>query len=171
VYASFLEMESLWIDSMWSRLSCILAKEAQDAKYSYVEYTRVLLRHLYAEVNQGFALETAAGAVFFFLPKVILLGDNEGLRALSGAKGSSGAKPSLQCCNILSQGRPVPPLHASITEPDSAKLRAQSAEGIQEILRHFAACTTKKSVQDAETALGWNAEMLRLSVFPCYQTG
>jgi hypothetical protein len=54
---------------MWLPLSCILAKEAQDAKYSYVEYTRVLLRHLYGEVNQGFALETSAGAVLVFLPK------------------------------------------------------------------------------------------------------
>ena len=58
----------------------------------------------------------------------------------------------------------MPPLHASITEPDSAKFRAQSAQGIQDILRHFESCTAKKSIQEAETALGWNAEMLRVSV-------
>ena len=128
VFASFLEVDALWIDSMWLPLSCILAKEVQDAKYSYVEYTRVLLRNLFDEVNQGFAVDTSSGPVLVFLPKVVLLGDHEGLRALSGAKGSSGAKPCLHCCNVLSQGRPVPPLHANITESDPSKFRPQTDE-------------------------------------------
>ena len=152
VFASFLELDALWIDSMWLPLSCILAKEVQDAKYSYVEYTRVLLRNLYDEVNQGFAVDTSSGPVLVFLPKVVLLGDHKGLKALSGAKGSSGVKPCLQRCNVLSQGRPVAPMHANITESDRSKFRPQTEEGIKEILRHFAACTTKKSLQESETA-------------------
>jgi len=116
IFACFLEIEALWIDSMWLPVSCILAKEAQDAKYSYVEYTRVVLRHIHGEVQNGFALDASEGPVLVFLPKIILLGDHEALRALSGAKGSSGAKPCLKCCNILSQNRHIPPLHACITE-------------------------------------------------------
>ena len=108
IFASFLEIEALWIDSMWLPVSCILAKEAQDAKYSYVEYTRVVLRHLHGEVQNGVALDASEGPVLVFLPKIILLGDHEALRALSGAKGSSGAKPCLKCCNILSQNRHTP---------------------------------------------------------------
>ena len=164
IFACFLEIEALWIDSMWLPVSCILAKEAQDAKYSYVEYTRVVLRHIHGEVQNGFALDASEGPVLVFLPKIILLGDHEALRALSGAKGSSGAKPCLKCCNILSQNRHIPPLHACITEANSANFLPQTGEGLREILRHFDSCRTKKSLQEAETALGWNAEMLRRSV-------
>jgi hypothetical protein len=164
IFACFLEIEALWIDSMWLPVSCILAKEAQDAKYSYVEYTRVVLRHIHGEVQNGFALDASEGPVLVFLPKIILLGDHEALRALSGAKGSSGAKPCLKCCNILSQNRHIPPLHACITEANSANFLPQTEEGLREILRHFDSCRTKKSLQEAETALGWNAEMLRRSV-------
>ena len=57
----------------------------------------------------------------------------------------------------------MPPLHASIAEPDSTKFLPQTAQGLQDILRHFDSCTTKKSLQEAEVALGWNAEMLRRS--------
>ena len=106
-YFTFWEFPLLHVESLWLPLAVIRANEVAKAGSSYAEVTKVLLEHVYDEVEDGMALSIDGQAEMVFVRKVILLNDHEGLRAVSGSKGASGTKPCFACCNVLANGKPA----------------------------------------------------------------
>ena len=132
---------------------------------SYAEVTKVLLEHVYDEVEDGMALSIDGQAEMVFVRKVILLNDHEGLRAVSGSKGASGTKPCFACCNVLANGKACPRGYVTIQEMDVSLFVPQTDAGLEEIKKYFDACTTKQALNKAEVCLGWNARELGRSIF------
>ena len=164
-YFTFWEFPLLHVESLWLPLAVIRANEVAKAGSSYAEVTKVLLEHVYDEVEDGMALSIDGQAEMVFVRKVILLNDHEGLRAVSGSKGASGTKPCFACCNVLANGKACPRGYVTIQEMDVSLFVPQTDAGLEEIKKYFDACTTKQALNKAEVCLGWNARELGRSIF------
>ena len=96
-YIAFLEQEILFLDSLWLTLCVMLANEAQQCKHGYSSVVRKQLEFIREETKHGFPLQIGDEHSLVVLKNVLLLGDHDGLRSLTGAKGASGLKPCLEC--------------------------------------------------------------------------
>jgi hypothetical protein len=163
VYASFLELPCLFVDSMWLPLSAQRADDVSAHETSYAEIMRHLLEAIYVETECGLPICIESCGHLVFIDRVLLLNDHEGLRSVIGAKGSAAMKPCCHCSNVLSLGRACPPGYTDISEMSPSKFVRQTDKGLMDIRNHFAMCATKKEKKDAETMLGWNADNLEKS--------
>ena len=118
---------------------------------------RKQLEHIREETKHGFPSEIDGEYSLVVLKSVLLLGDHDGLRSLTGAKGASGLKPCLKCCNVLALNRSARN-HCDISEPDISKCQFQTQEKFQDILSYLRVCRTKKDLAEAETLTGWNLD-------------
>ncbi|CAE7372097.1 unnamed protein product [Symbiodinium sp. CCMP2592] len=95
---------------------------------------------------------------------MLMLADHEGMRALSGWKGSSGYRPCFKCANVVSLGGARPASFVDIANSDITRLRPLSHADLCEIrqkLDSLSSTTTK--LQEAEKLLGWKLEELSKS--------
>ena len=165
VYVSFLELQVLHKETLWLPICVILAKEINAMKCTYSDYTRLLLEDIRSSTADGFPVELIdKEAWMVFIDRLLVLGDHEGLRSLSGCKGAAGAKPCCKCSNVVANGREVPEKHVGIYELEVAKFARQTTASLAEILDHLQACLTKKERQSAEVALGWKTDTLQRSM-------
>eukprot|EP00435_Cladocopium_sp_Y103_P055415 s510_g18.t1 len=148
---------------MWLPVAAVRAEDVGAHETSYAEIMRHLLEAWYEETECGFPVCIYSKSQLAFIDRVILLNDHEGLRSVSGAKGSAGAKPCCHCTNVLSLGRECPPGYTDISEMSPSKFVRQTDEGLMDIRSHFATCRTKKEKKECETMLGWNADNLEKS--------
>eukprot|EP00434_Breviolum_minutum_P046029 symbB.v1.2.041418.t1/scaffold8155.1/size7492/1 len=156
-YIAFLEQEILFLESLWLTLCVVRANEAQQCNHGYCQVVRKQLEHIREETKHGFPLEIDGNYSLVVLKKVLLLGDHDGLRSLTGAKGASGLKPCLKCSNVLALNRSAKK-HCDISEPNISKCQFQTQERFQDTLSYLRACRTKKDLAEAETLTGWNLE-------------
>ena len=164
IYFSFLELEILFLESMWLPLSNTRAAEIVAHGWTYSEYTRCILEEIHKAVRDGFAVCFPSGDPWMiFLPHVMILMDHEGLRSMSGAKGSSGKKPCFCCTNVLGMQWDLPANHVSIAETDCTQFRLQTDAGLRATLQHLQSCDTRKELEAAEVALGRNCHALQNS--------
>ena len=160
-YIAFLEQEILSLESLWLTLCVVRANEGQQCKHGYCSVIRKQLEHIREETKHGFPLEIDGEySLVTVLKSVLLLGDHDGLRSLTGAKRASGLKPCLKCCNVLALNRSARN-HCDISEPDISKCQFQTQDKFQDILSYLRVCRTKKDLAEAETlprgsnALDW----------------
>ena len=165
MYASFLELPVLFVDSLWVPLSAVRADDVSTHATSYAEVMRHLLESVREETEHGITVCFADGAQLFFIERVLLLNDHEGLRSVTGAKGSAGVKCCCHCINVLSLGRNCPPGYYDISEVHSSNFVQQTDDGLAAVQRRLATCQTKKELAQVETLLGWNADSLSKSIF------
>ena len=154
-YLAFLEQEMLFLDSLWLTLCVMLANEAQQCMHGYSSVVRKQLEFAREETKHCFPLQIGDEHSLVVLKNVLLLGDHDGLRNLTGAKGASGLKPCLKCSNVLGLNRRAGN-HCDISEPHVKKCQFQTQEKFQDILSYLNACATKKDLAEAETLTGWN---------------
>ena len=162
-FFAFLEMPALHLDALWLPFAAMLASSVKQAGATYVAVLRALLEATRREVEVGFPVDVAGEPKLLFIEKVILLGDHEGLRSLSGCKGASGFKPCLKCTNVLAKGKTGPVGYVGIACADAARFSPQTDSGLRETLRYLKGCRNKKALQESETLLGWSAAALAVS--------
>ena len=157
-YIAFLEQEILSLESLWLTLCVVRANEGQQCKHGYCSVIRKQLEHIREETKHGFPLEIDGEySLVTVLKSVLLLGDHDGLRSLTGAKRASGLKPCLKCCNVLALSRSARN-HCDISEPDISKCQFQTQDKFQDIVSYLRVCRTKKDLAEAETLTGWNLD-------------
>eukprot|EP00435_Cladocopium_sp_Y103_P038832 s1836_g10.t1 len=142
-------------------MSVLRTAEMQRVQGGIATALRAILECWYDECETGIALDLGDGPRLHFIQKVLLLADAEGLRALSGTKGSSGTKPCLKCSNVLSHAAAevgLPEGHTSLAETSYAALKLLTQDRLAAILRYMQTLRTKKAVAEAETLLGWNLD-------------
>ena len=164
IYASFLELNVLFLDSCWLPLSNKRTNEITEEEYSHAEYLRCVLEAVHDAAQHGIAITLQQGASLLWISKVIVLGDHEGLRAFAGCKGAAGLKPCWRCVNVIAGYRALPPGHVHLGNADLSLLRAQTDDGLQAVLAHLRGCVTKKALQEAETLLGWSLSTVEKGV-------
>ena len=161
LYISFVQMPLLSRETQWLTMSVLRTAEMQRVKGGIATALRVILECWHDECETGIALDLGNGPRMHFIAKVLLLADAEGLRALSGTKGSSGTKPCLKCSNVLSHAAAeagCPDNHTSLAEFSHAALKLLTQTRLDAILRYMQTLRTKKAIAEAETLLGWNLE-------------
>ena len=126
---------------------------------------RHLLERLRMETEHGVPICFGDTAELVFIDHVLLLNDHEGLRSVTGAKGSAGVKCCCHCINVLSLGRTCPDCYVDISEKSPCKFVRQTDAGLAAVRARLATCQSKKELSQVETLLGWNAEPLRKSMF------
>ena len=161
-YCTFLELEVLFLESLWLTISVILANEASCCVHGYCSVIRAQLETIRRETRDGFALCIDGDCSMVFLKTALILGDHEQLRSCSGAKGAAGLKPCLKCDNVLSLGRQARD-HVDIAEFDTSKIKEQSQNGLSGIQNMLEGCITKKDLAESETMSGWNLSALQHS--------
>ena len=125
VYASFLELPALFVDSLWLPVSAVRADDVTTHETSYAEVMRHVLESSREETEHGVTVCFGESAHLFFIERVLLLNDHEGLRGVTGAKGSAGVKCCCHCINVLSLGRTFP-LGYDISESSPSKFVQQT---------------------------------------------
>lgn len=165
VYASFLELPVLFVDSLWLPVSAVRADDVTTHETSYAEVMRHVLESSREETEHGVTVCFGESAHLFFIERVLLLNDHEGLRGVTGAKGSAGVKCCCHCINVLSLGRTFPLGYVDISESSPSKFVQQTDDGLAAVQRRLATCRTKKELSQVETLLGWNADSLSKSIF------
>ena len=161
LYISFVQMPLLSRETQWLTMSVLRTAEMQRVKGGIATALRVILECWHDECETGIALDLGNGPRMHFIAKVLLLADAEGLRALSGTKGSSGTKPCLKCSNVLSHAAAedgCPDNHTSLAETSHAALKSLTQTRLDAILRYIQTLRTKKAIAEAETLLGWNLQ-------------
>ena len=165
VYASFLELPVVFVDSMWLPLSAVRADDVTTHETSYAEIMRHVLESVWQDTEHGVTVCFGDSAHLCFIKRVLLLNDHEGLRSVTGAKGSAGVKCCCHCINVLSLGRECPEGYVDISESSISKFVQQTDDGLAAVQRRLAMCQTKKELAQVETLLGWNADSLSKSIF------
>ena len=145
VYASFLELPVLFVDSLWVPLSAVRADDLSTHATSYAEVMCHVLESVREETEHGITVCFDDGAQLFFIERVLLLNDHEGLHSVTGAKGSAGVKCCCHCINVLSLGRDCPPGYYDISEVYSSNFVPQTDDGLAAVQRRLATCQIKKS--------------------------
>ena len=161
LYISFVQMPLLSRETQWLTMSVLRTAEMQRVKGGIATALRAILECWHDECETGIALDLGDGPRLHFIEKVLLLADAEGLRALSGTKGSSGTKPCLKCSNVVSHAAAelgLPDGHTSLGETSYGALKALTQTRLTAILTYIESRTTKKATAEAETLLGWNLE-------------
>ena len=165
-YCTFLELDVLFLESLWLTISVVLANEASLCVHGYCSVIRAQLENIRSETRNGFALCLDGDCTMVFLKRALLLGDHEQFRSCSGAKGAAGLKPCLKCDNVLSLGREARD-HVDISESDTSKIEEQSQNGLSAIQNILESCITKKDLAEKETMCGWNLSALQHSFLNC----
>ena len=150
-YFTFWEFPLLHVESLWLPLAVIRANEVAKAG---AEVTKVLLEHVYDEVQDGMVLSIDGQTEMIFVRKVILLNDHEGLRAVSGSKGAAGTKPCFACCNVLANGKVCPRGYVTIQEMDMSLFARQTDAGLVEVKKIFR-CTHYKTGPQEGRGVSW----------------
>ena len=145
-------------------LSVIRAKDIQRCTGGFPAIVRGLLEQIRADTQDGMVISLDSGPELLFIDRVLVLADHEGMRALSGWKGSSGYRPCFKCANVVSLDGARPASFVDIANSDITRLQPLSHTNLCEIrqeLDSLSSTTTK--LQEAEKLLGWKFQELSKS--------
>lgn len=168
-YITFLDFPLLCYESLWLTLSLCRHDEINDLLHGHHGMTKALLCQLKEDTVHGFAVTLKTGPELLWIKEVLILGDHEEIRAMTGSKGSAGVKPCLKCYNVLSLYREPTVNHVSIAERDIRLCRSQSSQGLREVLEILRAQPNQSKLKEHETLIGWNLSALEES-FLCAPT-
>ena len=163
VYVTFLHMP-LHLEASWMTLSVIRAKDIRRCTGGFPAIVRGLLEQIRADTQDGMVISLDSGPELLFIDRVLVLADHEGMRALSGWKGSSGYRPCFKCANVVSLDGARPASFVDIANSDITRLQPLSHTNLCEIrqeLDSLSSTTTK--LQEAEKLLGWKFQELSKS--------
>ena len=161
-YVSFLQLP-LYMESCWLTVSASRRDEIRQLAGGMPALVRLLLEKIREDSVDGFPVQLNDSVELIFIDRVMVLADHEGLRALTGCKGSSGLKPCLKCSNVLSVRCRSVPGHVRLSEKDASKFRSQTQRGVRDIATHLSGIEGKTALADAEKYLGWVSEGLQCS--------
>ena len=158
-YISFVEMEVLHLEQLWALISLQTSERIAEVQGGFPAVMTTLLVTLRNECKDGFAISFLGDNRLIWIKRVVLLADHEGLRALSGAKGSAGLKPCPKCTNVLS-GCKSADGHVNVSHGSLSGCTLQTQEGLRQTLNMLRAQPTKKDLAEMETLSGWNKDAL-----------
>ena len=158
-YISFVEMEVLHLEHLWVLVSLQTSERIAEVQGGFPAVVTTLLVTLLNECKDGFAISFLGDNRLIWIKQVVLLADHEGLRALSGAKGSAGLKPCPKCTNVLS-GCKSAAGHVNVSHGSLSGCTFQTQEGLRQTLNMLRAQPTKKDLAEMETLSGWNKDAL-----------
>ena len=160
IYVSFLGLPTHLL-SAWITLSVIRSKCIKTCVGGFPAIVRGLLEETRTAAQDGMVVSLATGPELLFIQRVLILGDHEGMRALSGWKGSSGYRPCFKCANVVSLGGARPARFVDIANSDMARLQPLSHTNLRDIRHHLVSLSsTTAKLQEAEKFLGWKLEEL-----------
>ena len=84
-YCTFLEMDVVFLESVWVTISVVLANEAIRSVHGYCSVIRAQLESIRNETRNGFPLCLDGDCTMVFLKRALLLGDHEHFRSCSGS--------------------------------------------------------------------------------------
>ena len=162
-YVAFLDFPQLSYESMWMTLSLCRHDEISTLLHGHHGMTAALLCQLKAASQNGFAINLKTGPELLWIKEILILGDHEEVRAMTGSKGAAAIKPCLKCYNVLAMFRERAVNHVSIAETDIKKCALQSTAGLQEVLDILRRQPNQSKLKEHESLLGWNLSALEHS--------
>ena len=163
VYVSFLGLPT-HSESAWITLSVIRSNSIKGCRGGFPAIVRGLLEETRAAAQDGMVVSLASGPELLFIRRVLILGDHEGMRALSGWKGSSAYRPCFKCANVVSLGGARPAGFVDIANSNTACLQSLSHTNLLDIRQQLVSLSsTTTKLQEAEKLLGWKLEELSSS--------
>jgi hypothetical protein len=96
-YGAIAEMPVLWADDAWMTLAVCRTREMQSVEHGYPKSLVHYLRWLRQQTQHGFTLVVNEEPTLCSIGKISLVADADGLRLLTGCKGSSALKPCFLC--------------------------------------------------------------------------
>ena len=163
VYVSFLGLPT-HSESAWITLSVIRSNSIKGCMGGFPAIVRGLLEETRAATQDGMVVSLASGPELLFIRRVLILGDHEGMRALSGWKGSSAYRPCFKCANVVSLGGARPAGFVDIANSNTACLQSLSHTNLLDIRQQLVSLSsTTTKLQEAEKLLGWKLEELSSS--------
>ena len=149
----------------WLMASVLRTQDVQQLRDGLPGALCAMLASWQSEWSQGVPLDLGDGPRLHFIDKICVLADAEGLRAVTGTKGASGTKPCLRCENVLSHAFAAQSVHLEdhtyIAETDFGKCKLLTQTRLMQFLNYMDEADTVKSLEDAETLLGWNHRRTR----------
>lgn len=165
IYVAWVHMPLLHRESQWLTASVLRTQDVQQLRDGLPGALCAMLASWQSEWGQGVPLDLGDGPRLHFIDKICVLADAEGLRAVTGTKGASGTKPCLRCENVLSHAFAAQSVHledhTSIAETDFGKCKLLTQTRLMQFLNYMDEADTVKSLEDAETLLGWNHRRTR----------
>lgn len=164
VYASFVDLPVLHLESQWLTLAVIKHNESQQCVGGLAAVLSELMSFYRQETLHGFAVDVDQQPTLVFVSKVCFLADHEGVRAAMGCKGAAGIKPCVKCRNVLSGDRcSAVAGHVGIVETDFSKFWPMTQTEVDESVRILQSQPTQARLEEAEKLLGWNWTSLERS--------
>ncbi|CAL1126190.1 unnamed protein product [Cladocopium goreaui] len=162
-YGAIAQMPVLWADDAWMTLAVIRTREMQSIANGYPQSLVHYLRWLRQETQHGFTLVLNDEPTLCTIAKVSLVADADGLRLLTGCKGSSALKPCFLCQNVLN-GHDKVQNHVHISCCDVHACHLQTQDNLIQIQRHLETLLSRKEREEAEKLLGWHLHALSASI-------
>ena len=160
-YVTFADFPATFLDTCWLTLSLTRTQSLQDIPHGYAKSMTSILKHIQEDTKDGFMIEIDEEPHLFFLRCISILADADGIRLLTGCKGSSGMKCCFQCTNVLGGQRCNVDEHQHISSNQVHLFNRQTREGLRDFFTHLSGLTVKSTREKAETMLGWNTDALR----------
>ena len=162
-YGTIAQMPALWADDAWVTLALVRTQHLQKLDNGYPRSLSDYLRWLRQETEHGFTLVINDDPILCNIGKVSLVADADGLRLLTGCKGSSALKPCFLCQNVLTGHHDVEDhVHISCSDMNACKL--QTEENLANIKIHLESLLRRKDKEEGEKLLGWHLHALNASV-------
>ena len=163
VYVTFLELPLLCFESVWLTLSVCRHDEINTFLHGHHGMTKSLLSLLRKDTENGFPITLSGNHELLFIRDILILGDHEELRAMTGSKGAMALKPCMKCINVVALNRPHADGHINIGEANISLCELQSTEGLDTVFSILEMQPTQKKKEEHEFLLGWYREPLRES--------
>ena len=162
-YGAIAQMPVLWADDAWMTLAVIRTREMQSIENGYPQSLVHYLRWLRQQTQHGFTLVLNEEPTLCTIAQISLVADADGLRLLTGCKGSSALKPCFLCQNVLN-GHDKVQNHVHISCCDVHACHLQTQDNLIHIQRHLETLLSRKEREEAEKLLGWHLHALSASI-------
>jgi hypothetical protein len=162
-YGAIAEMPVLWADDAWMTLAVCRTREMQSVEHGYPKSLVHYLRWLRQQTQHGFTLVVNEEPTLCSIGKISLVADADGLRLLTGCKGSSALKPCFLCENVLN-GHDKVQNHVHISCSDVRACKLQTEANLSRIKSHLETLVHRKEREEAEKLLGWHLHALSASI-------
>ena len=162
-YGAIAQMPVLWADDAWMTLALVRTKDLQSVENGYQQSLVEYLRWLKRQTQHGFSLTVNEEPTLCSFSNISLVADADGLRLLTGCKGSSALKPCFLCQNVVN-GHDNLQHHVHISCCDVHACKLQTAENLIQIQDYLQSLPRRKDREEAEKLLGWHHNALSASV-------
>eukprot|EP00435_Cladocopium_sp_Y103_P021370 s3695_g5.t1 len=162
-YGAIARMPALWSDEAWMTLAVVRTQELQAVQAGYPKSFVHFLKWLKEEIALGFTLVLNEEPILCHIAKISLVADADGIRVLTGCKGSSGLKCCYLCQNVLT-GHTDVLNHVHISSGDINLCAFHTDDSIAMIRNHLQSLLRRKEREEAEKLLGWHLHLLSASI-------